>query len=483
MGLIAAGFGVAIDYASTVTLSILGTLVLLGVLLFAMRAFVLWQKLAFIALAGFVILSYGFTNWTAIPGKPLQVGHLLLLGAVLLAFQGRRYRAAAFLDEPAILWWLLLVGLTVAHLVFDIPRDRTYAIRDASFVFEGLFMLLGYLWARQAAETKPFLIALAVLFLLNTAYALTYPISDRLVAISPVSGIFQRVPLLGSYNQVSFFLIAGSLYYLLVMPHVRAWPAALTLGLAALQAAWSFVFQDRTVYIETVVAFVVLMVFGGLRRGVRLAAVVAGSLTVFFVLMVITGSVIQGRVGEVGPNFLRQHVRSLLGDPDAPAAGTVQWRLDLLSELRERWTVSSRVMAIGEGFGQPLIDFENAANVVVRQPHNTHITVLIRLGALGFLVWLLMHWRILTSFLRSLRDSQGDPVRHDLALWLFLFYVIGIVFTTFQPWLEFSYGAIPFYFFVGFSLAMAPRPTGGGARARGDLSGPRARPVAGDMLS
>ncbi len=484
LGLIAAGLATALDSAPTVTLSILGTLVLLAVLLFATRALVLWQKLTFIALAGFVILSYGFANWTPVPGKPIPGGHLLLLAALPLALRGRKYEAAKFLDEPAILWWLLLVGLSVAHLVLDIPRYGTFAIRDASFVFEGVFMLLGFLWARRATKTKPFFMALAVLFLLNTAYSLTYPIADKLVEISPVSGVFKPTPLLGSYSHADFFLVVGGLYYLLVMPHFRMWPPRLTLLLAALQASWAFVFQGRSVYIGTAIALVLLVLFGGLRRGARVIAVIVGGLMVFFVIIGITGSVIQGRVGVVGPDFLWQHVRSLfLVDPNTPAEGTVQWRLDLLSPLRERWTASASVMAIGEGFGQPLIDFENAENVVVRQPHSTHITVLIRLGALGFLVWLLMHWRILTSLLRFLRSCRRETLNHDLALWLLLFYVLGVVLTTFQPWLEFSYGAIPFYFFVGFALAMAPRPTGEGARASADLVGPGARSIAGGMLS
>jgi len=454
-GLIAVGCAVAIAYATTVTLFIVGTLVLLGVLLFATRAFILWQKLAFVALAGFVILSYGFANWTLVPGKPIIVGHLLLLAALVLALRRRRYGAAAFLDEPVVLWWLLLVGLSVSHLVFDIPRYGTYAVRDASFVFEGLFMLLGFISARNAAETPSFLNALAVMFLLNTVYSLTYPIVDTLVAISPVSGIFQPVTLLGSYDHTPLYLVAGGLYYLLIMRHMRSWHPGLILTLGALQIAWSFVFQSRSVYIATGVALVLLVFVGGVRRGGRVLTIITGSMVVFFALIAVTGSVIQGRVGEVGPDFLWRHVQSLALDPNTPSEGTVQWRLDLWSELRERWTVSSSTMAVGEGFGQPLIDFQDSANVVVRQPHNTHITVLVRLGILGFVVWLLMHWSILASLLRGLRGARRESLSGDLALWLLLLYVLGVVFTTFQPWLEFSYGAIPFYFFVGVALAMA----------------------------
>lgn len=453
--LIAAGFAVAIYYASKETLSLLGVLVLLGVLLFTMRTFVLWQKLAFVALAGFVILNYGFTNWTPIPGKPLPVGHLLLVTAVVLALQHRPREAAAFLDEPAVLWWLLLVGLSVSHLVFDVPRYGTYAVRDASFVFEGLFMFLGFILAKRLPVTPSFLKALAVMFLLNTAYALTFPIADSLAAFSPVSGIFQQVSLLGSYAHTPLFLVAGGLYYLLVIRHVGTWPAGLILLLAALQVSWSFVFQERSVYIGTAIAVVLLLVLGGARRGAGMVAILTTSVVAFFAVIAMTGSGIQGRVGDVGPAFLVQHVQSLFGDPDTPAASTVQWRLDLWSQLRERWSADSKVMAIGEGFGQPLIEFENSSNVAVRQPHNTHITVLIRLGALGFLLWLLMHFRILTALLRFLWNSERETLNRDLALWLFLFFVLGMVFTTFQPWLEFSYGAIPFFFFAGIALAMA----------------------------
>lgn len=454
-GLVAVGCAVTTVYASTAVLWVLGALVLFGGLLYAMRALVLWQRLTFVALAGFVVLSYGFTNWTPIPGKPIPMGHLLLILAVVVALRRRGYAAVAFLDEPAVLWWLLLVGLSLSHLVFDVPSYGTYALRDASFVFEGLFMVLGFVSARRASETTSFLKALALMFLLNTVYALTYPISDKVVAISPVSGIFQPVLLLGSYAHTPFFLVAGGLYYLVVMRHVGAWPPLLTSVLAALQMAWSFVFQERSVYIATAIALVVLLFVGGVRRGGRMVAILTASVVVFFVALAISGSAIQGRVGQVGPAFLWQHVQSLTMDPDTPAAGTVQWRLDLLAEVRDRWMLSSSAMAIGEGFGQPLVDFQNSENVAVRQPHNTHITVLIRLGILGFLLWLLMHWRILTALLRSLRSFDRETPSRDLALWLFLFYVLGVVFTTFQPWLEFSYGAVPFYFFVGMALALA----------------------------
>ncbi|MFB3104782.1 MAG: hypothetical protein ACE1ZA_07630, partial [Pseudomonadales bacterium] len=43
---------------------------------------------------------------------------------------------------------------------------------------------------------------------------------------------------------------------------------------------------------------------------------------------------------------------------------------------------------------------------------------------------------------------------HDLVLWCFLFYVLGLFVTSIQPRLEFSYGAIPFSLIVGFALGV-----------------------------
>jgi O-antigen ligase len=287
---------------------------------------------------------------------------------------------------------------------------------------------------------------------LNAAYSLTFPLGDRLSAMSPVSGTFQAVPLLGSYAHTALILVAGAFYYLLVAPGAAAWPGALIAGLAVFQIAWSLVFQDRSMYICTALA----MVFFLFRRGERrLTAVLSGSVVVFFLALSVFGVHLEGRIGAVTPDFLASHARSILLDPTAPEEASAQWRLDLLSAVLARWSANPGAEFIGEGFGQALTDLKREGDVVVRQPHNTNVTVLVRLGTVGFLLWLGMNLAILRSLIRFIRHSRREPATQNIAVWFLLFYVMGIVVTTVQPWLEFSHGAIPFYILIGMALSLS----------------------------
>ena len=109
-------------------------------------------------------------------------------------------------------------------------------------------------------------------------------------------------------------------------------------------------------------------------------------------------------------------------------------------------------MLFGEGFGRPLIDFYIKGGVAVRQPHNTHLTVLVRLGLLGFILWLVFHWIIIRRFWKALHRWQMGSFEHTLLLWFLVFYTLGMLVTTVQPWLEFSYGSIPFFILLGFAI-------------------------------
>jgi O-antigen ligase len=93
--------------------------------------------------------------------------------------------------------------------------------------------------------------------------------------------------------------------------------------------------------------------------------------------------------------------------------------------------------------------------VATRQPHNTHLSVLLRLGLLGFLVWAVMLWRIFRVLLGSVREIPVADPRHGLRLWFLVFFLLGVFETTVQPWLEFSYGAIPFFLLAGFGMTLA----------------------------
>jgi O-antigen ligase len=142
------------------------------------------------------------------------------------------------------------------------------------------------------------------------------------------------------------------------------------------------------------------------------------------------------------------------------------------SEVWERARSTPTNLLVGEGFGKPLLEHTvTKQGVAVRQPHNTHLSVLARLGLVGVAFWMLFHFLLVRRFVHVLRRrGQLDKKHSDLMLWLFIFYILFMLVTSVQPYLEFSYGAIPFYFLTGFALGImrsplsAPRPDGPNAK-------------------
>ncbi len=418
-----------------------------------------WQFLSFIALLGYTILGYGFANFAfRLGGVPLPLGHVLTFGAILLtAFFVKTRYFRTFLKEPVTICWLLLLALSLLHLLFDVSRFGAYAIRDSSFVVEGVALFLGFLWARRIESTALFLRLLFILFLLNFIYSLTFPFREVLIAHSPTSGVFLEVPVLGFYGG-ALFLVVGGLFYLLFGERISKLPSFVVLSLALLQLGWSFLFQARSMYVGIVVALFMVLLFGTAGKVLKVTSGVVISVVSLFLFISSFNVNISGRLGPIEPGFFVSHFESIFLKPGTPGEGSARWRLELLSEIWDRWTSSKTTILVGEGFGEPIIDF-SLGEVAVRQPHNTHLTVLVRLGLIGMVIWVILHYRIISLFFRGIKFYPKGTFEYNVVLWFFIFYVLGMLLTTVQPWLEFSYGAIPFYMLIGFALGFIKRDT------------------------
>lgn len=441
--------------------------------------------LTFAALAGFLVLNYGFANWSIYIYKfPVPVGHLLTLAALLAAFivaKDRKKALTEFLKEPFVIVWIGLAALSLIYLLFDLPRYGGYAARDASFVAEGAFLFLGFLWARGHDDKKTFLNGLGIVFLLTFFYSLTIVQSGRLTSISPVSGIFQPVPILGNYSFTYFSLQIGALFFIMVVPRTTKYPIALLWILAILQIGWMFYFQERSTYVTSLALILLALALAGLRQALRISALHVAGFIALIALSSLFSSIgninlIGGRSGKVSPTFYAQHLETINPDNNLPNVSPANWRLEIWREAIGHWLATPVTILVGEGFGKPLTDYVQVGgytgnavlassvspgqfSVAVRQPHDIHLTVLARLGIIGFLIWAFINIRIVYLFIRSLFKTPRESFGYTLILWLFLFYITSMILASLQPWLEFSYGAIPSYIVLGFSLGILTSQT------------------------
>jgi|SRR5271155_3618677 len=411
-----------------------------------------WQMLLLLALSGYLLLNYGFENLSVhLGGIPIIISYVLMFSSLGLAVYSHPGQMGTVRKEPAIFFLLILFVLACLHLIVDVPKYGIWALRDASMCFDPVFIILGLLWARRKDSIAPLMKWLMVVFLFNALYSLTFPWQERISEWSPTSGVFLQIPLFGNYRGNFLFLGLGALFYLFLSRYTVKWPRWIILFFAFVQLFGLAILQARQMYVALLAILVLLAVIGETRKSGKLLLVLAAPV-VAVVLLTVIGVQIPGRIGPVTADFFVEHFRSISGAQGTPGAtvqGRVEWYDEVFARIRNNpW--------LGEGFGQPLITFENdQTGGVVRQPHNSSVTVLARLGIVGLLPWLLFHLYVLTRFVHAFRQrSRLNRESADFILWLFMVYVVYMISALVEPTFEFPSGAIPFYFFLGLSLGL-----------------------------
>jgi O-antigen ligase len=413
-----------------------------------------WQIVLLMALSGYLVLNYGFENLAFhLGGVPIILSYLLVFGALGLAFYYHPNLPRIALQEPAVLFLLAIFCMACLHLVIDVPKYGIWAIRDASMCFDSVFIILGLLWSRKGSLT-PLMKWLMIILLLNSVYSLTFPWQERIQAWSPTSGVFLQIPLFGYYRGNYLYLGLGALFYLFLSQNVFKWPRWIVLLLAMVQLFGLAILQARQMYIALLVIIVLLFLIGEVRKSGKLVLILGAPIAAVILLTVI-GVEIPGRIGPVRADFFLEHFRSIsgaAGTPGATVQGRMEWYDEVFGRIRNNpW--------VGEGFGQPLITFENdLTGGAVRQPHNSSVTVLARLGIAGLLPWLALHLYIVSRFVYAFRQRRRlDRRIADFILWLFMLYVVYMISSLVEPTFEFPSAAVPFYFFLGLSLGLIRR--------------------------
>jgi O-antigen ligase len=459
------GLTVAI-YPSSAGIALVTGSVLLLVLIQTNRMEIeTWQTITLITLTGYVVLNYGFEN-LSVPVGPLRflpVGELLMCTALVIAVL--RHHGSAFRDalrDPSIICVLALLALTLIHLVLDLPENGLYALRDSTFSFEALFLLLGILWASRERNIELLTKWLMFLFIVTMAYSYSFPWAERLQDWSRISGPFHAVSLLGNYQDLAVYLVSGALFCIWVVPTVRKWPRWLLALLAIAQLAGLAILQSRTMYVGIALVLTLLFFLRETKRASQFLLVLASGLGALALTILLLSAVdwkVQGRLGPVNVSSLSNEVRSIW--PSSAQSRELGHEADRRAWYGEVWNklrLSPSHLLLGVGYGQPLIDFMSETGQPIRQPHNSTMNVFGRLGLLGLSIWLLFISGVLKRLWNGVREARKrGSVSCPLRLWLLVFSVLGLLDSMVQPYFEFSHSAVPFYFLMGVALGINPR--------------------------
>jgi O-antigen ligase len=439
------------------TISILAIVVILALTFWALNlmsrsGLELWQGLLIFTLSCDLILNYGFDNIAIHMGSlPLVVSYALRYTCLALALYKSRSLLVSALKEPVMVCILILIFLSSLHFIFDVPAFGVWAIRDSTLFLDGVFFLLGFFWAAADTHLRVWLRWMMAVCIINLLYAYTFPWSEKILNVSPTSGVFMPVPIFGQYHSTSMVLVMGTVFCMGLARFVMNKCRWILHGLVALQVLGLTILQMRATYIALAACLVVFILLREGRKAMTLLTLASLAVVGVFLLGAF-GIELSGRIGPVNLAFLEDHLRSIVG-VKVTAASTVESRFDFVDDTMKHIRAHP---IVGEGFGRPLVDYiDEETGAVVRIPHNSSLTIMARLGSVGFLVWLAFNACVMARFMYAYRHRRSwNPLFREFALWSFLYYLSFIIVSLVEGPLEQPAIAVPFYFLVGLAVAV-----------------------------
>ena len=166
-----------------------------------------------------------------------------------------------------------------------------------------------------------------------------------------------------------------------------------------------------------------------------------------------------GRGREISIGQLQANVASLFSDEETPGGlqGTKEFRLRWWAEIID-YTVFGPYIWTGKGFGINLADddgFQVTADGSLRSPHNSHLSILARMGVPGLVMWIVLQIAFGASLVRAYVRSKrnGFTFWARLDVWLLVYWLGALINMAFDVYLEGPQGGIWFWCLLGLGLA------------------------------
>jgi len=415
-----------------------------------------------VGLLGYVLFDRAFA-WVHVPSAPAFVGELLILFGVLAMLSSRTSLVPALRRSPPLQLLVVYMAWGAALLVFLGTRYGLDAVRDSALWYYGIAAIfVAFLivsdprrlgrWSEWFARAIP---AILVWFPVAILIRSVVPADSLLVPDSEISVFNHRT---GNIAVVATIIIG---YLWMVDAEHGRFSRRQRTGLTVLAAATLFIagFQNRGGLVAGILALALMLVFLRRRRS-EVVLVIGGLAVTAVVVLLVSGlSVSLGGGREISAEQLIDNVVSTVrpSEGDSRQTSTTQWRLDIWKQVLDDVTNERPITGFGPGpdLGARY-DISGTPEAPLRNPHNSHVGILARMGWAGIGLWVVLWltWTLQLLNHRAWLDARNRSRERGFSGWLIVSAAAILVNAIFDPTLEGPQVAMLLWFLFGLGAVL-----------------------------
>ena len=416
-------------------------------------------------LAGYLLFDRAFA-WLHVPGTPLFIGEIVLAFGLYVTMRSRQAGRFISLSPPMQLLVVFMGFGAVLTVIGTMSHDPQEAVRDAAIWYYGLFAIIVGSLARAWEPAYDFFLKwylkVIPVFLLVGVVRLFFANRDGTVMV-PDSDVAITSHKPGNLGVQA--LLAVAFLLLVVAPELerkeRHRHLLLTVGGLMLLAFAGT--QNRGTLVAGFIALFIIYFAG------RAARPVMGGVLVVVLAAMVLGFAFNVRFElerrEVSVEQLIKNMLSLSvpDNPDGEVAddGTIAWRLKLWDLVLDDTLTSERFLS-GFGFGENLAGRYGFVagpddGPELRNPHNSHLSVVARMGLLGAGLWIAL-WAMWYRHLWKARKRfkfAGDEQKAGFLAWCMVAAMAALINGIFDPSLEGPQAAVWVWSIFGLGAFVA----------------------------
>jgi hypothetical protein len=416
-----------------------------------------------VVLMGYAFMDRGFA-WFHIPGTPLFVGELMLILGVAAMVSTTTPVLTAIRRSPPLKILLVLMGWGLGLLLFLGLGYGVDAIRDSAIWYYGSVAILAVFivisnplriqkWFAAFAKILPWLIGwLFVSVVLDATIGGTKP---PFVPDSQV-GIFTH-----RAGNTAVIMVIGLAFVWLVDRGSKYFTPSQRIAItAAASVLLLFVgLKNRGGLVAGGLGVIAILFFMNRKRSELLVTMIGVAVLLASIALVSQVNVALFGEREISAEQFVSNITSIVspGSGRERETSTTEWRLELWTAVLN--DVNSEFPLTGYGPGPDLgkiYDVSTNVDVPLRNPHNSHVGVVARLGWVGFGIWIVLWsvWALLLLDLRTRLARLGRQPEAGVVAVLLIGAGMMLVNAFFDPTLEGPQVGVWLWFFFGLGAAL-----------------------------